>query len=129
MILLLGIGIHFPLSNTRWQIAELIGRKKEKDWDIYLLLLINDSDKYVQRRALISLARIQSNLFEEVSIQKLTDEDCMIRLVALINLHENSTRFLEYAIKILENDPSELIQKELKKIRKKVDRIKHKRRC
>jgi hypothetical protein len=60
--------LHFPLFNARWQIAELIGRRTNDSFIRYLLLFINDSNKYVQRRALLSLTRISPEKAEKVAI-------------------------------------------------------------
>lgn len=47
--------------NTRWQIADLLGNVKEQSLVIYLRCFINDIQPYVQRRALLSLLRVDKN--------------------------------------------------------------------
>ncbi|WP_248930460.1 HEAT repeat domain-containing protein [Paenibacillus hamazuiensis] len=106
----------FPLSNTRWQIAELIGRKQDKAWEKYLIILTNDCNKYVQRRALLSLAKINPQLANEISFQKLEDDDEMLRLISIRILNQTSSGLLKDAIKKLDGDTSSLILEELSKI-------------
>ncbi|WP_182298342.1 HEAT repeat domain-containing protein [Cohnella cholangitidis] len=114
-------GTIFPLSNTRWQIAELIGRKQHTTWEKYLLKLIEDSNKYVQRRALLSLVKIDSKLASELSFQKLDDVDEMMRLNAIRIIKETSSTFLNEALKKLEGDTSQLVLEEVASIKKDID--------
>ncbi|GIP20641.1 HEAT repeat domain-containing protein [Paenibacillus sp. J22TS3] len=113
---LIKASISFPLTGARWQMAELIGRKREKGWLKYVLLLTNDSNKYVQRRALLSLVHLDSDLASKIAFQKIRDEDDMIRLVSLRILNETSSGLLEDAIWLLENDPYSLVREEVSKI-------------
>ncbi len=121
--LLITKGVSFHLSHARWQIAELIGKKKDKNWQNYLLLLINDSNKYVQRRALLSLSKLNPNRAENVCFQKIKDEDYMLRLVSLRILYELSSNLLPKAMNMLENDSNNFIKKELSYIKKKVREV------
>lgn len=112
--------IQFHLSNTRWQIAELIGRKKNKKFEKYLLLFVNDNNKYVQRRALLSLAKTNSKKAEEVAMQKLNDEDDYLRLVSLKILREVCSKYLQKAVNILKDDKFNFIQLEIQDIKNKL---------
>jgi|APAra7269097501_1048564.scaffolds.fasta_scaffold00951_5 hypothetical protein len=116
--ILIKTGFNFPLSTTRWQIAELIGRKRVNPWKEYLLDLINDKDKYVQRRALLSLVKIDPKSASEISLKKLDDKDEMIRLIAIRILNETSSACLEDALMKLENDTSLLVLEEVESIKK-----------
>lgn len=75
--------LQFPLYNAMWQIAELIGRKNNSNFEKYLLLFINDKNKYVRRRALLSLARIVPEKAEEIAMLNVNDEDYYLRMVSL----------------------------------------------
>ncbi|RJE91290.1 HEAT repeat domain-containing protein [Paenibacillus sp. 1011MAR3C5] len=114
--LLIEKGCSFPFRNARWQIAELIGRKKSREFENYLIALTNDDSKYVQRRALLSLVKINSQLANEISFQKLEDDNEMIRLVSIRILSQTSSDFLKEATKKLASDSSLLIKEELNKI-------------
>jgi len=106
--------ICFPMCDARWQIAELLGRSNNEICYRYLLVFIEDENKYVQRRALISLGRINPKKAEEISIEKLSDnDDYMMRLVSLMILREVRSEYLNKAIKILENDQFECVQREI----------------
>ena len=54
-------GIKHPLYNTRWQVAELVCRRKPLQYVFYLQILSKDENLYVQRRAINCLKRIQNN--------------------------------------------------------------------
>ncbi|WP_374018176.1 HEAT repeat domain-containing protein [Paenibacillus thiaminolyticus] len=116
--ILIKSGTSFPFSNTRWQIAELIGRKKNKTWEKYLLKLFEDDDKYVQRRSLLSLVQINPKLASQLALQKLDDDDEMMRLNAIRILKETSSIFLKDALKKVEGDPSQLVLDEVDIIKK-----------
>lgn len=51
IIALVNKGIRYYQSHSRWQIAELLGRRHLKGWKSFLQILINDSDLYVSKRA------------------------------------------------------------------------------
>lgn len=114
------VALEFPMYETRWQIAELLGRSNNDNCKKFLLLLIKDENKYVQRRALISLSRIYTEKAEEISIEKLTDPDDYLRYVSLGILRELKSKYLIRAIKILENDNFEYIQKEIEAIKEEL---------
>lgn len=111
-------GISFTLSHTKWQIAEIIGRKNNNKWEKYLLLLTNDSNKYVQRRSIISLSKINIKLAEQICYRNLSSDDYMLRLVSLRILNEISSELLDEAITMLSNDSCELIVKEIHSIKR-----------
>ena len=76
--------------------------------------MINDSHKYTQRLALISLKEINPSLSENILFDKLTESDDYIRWVSIKMLKElNSTRVRE-AINILKDDKFENIINEIK---------------
>ncbi|MBS7532021.1 hypothetical protein IC619_016365 [Hazenella sp. IB182353] len=110
--------IDFPFYNTRWQIAELIGRRTECNLERYLVRFLDDENKYVQRRALLSLVKVNPDLAVKVSFEKLSDCDEMMRYVSLLTLHELSSELLEKAVYILKNDESSLVQGVLQEINK-----------
>lgn len=109
-------GIKHIQSEARWQIAELIGRKDNKSFTKYLLKLLDDSNKYVQRRALISLDRIDTEKAQEIAFKRLQDEDDYLRLVSLRILKEHNSQKLKEAVLILDNDKFKYIQDELSEI-------------
>lgn len=107
-------GIKHIQPEARWQIAQLIGKIGTKEFDKYLLSMINDSHKYTQRLALISLKEINPSLSENILFDKLTESDDYIRWVSIKMLKElNSTRVRE-AINILKDDKFENIINEIK---------------
>jgi hypothetical protein len=114
------VALDFPMHETRWQIAELLGRSNSDNCKKFLLLLIKDENKYVQRRALISLSRIYPEKAEEISIEKLTDSDDYLRLVSLRILRELKSKHLIRAIKILENDNFEYVHKEIEAVKEDI---------
>lgn len=110
---LIRASILFPLYGSRWQMAEVIRRKKNKGWLKYALILTNDSNKYVQRRALLSLVNLDSDLASKIAFQKLRDQDDMLRLVSARILNETSSELLGDAIWLLENDTYILVRDEV----------------
>lgn len=44
-------GMHTPFSHARWQIAEILGRRKPLGWKDHLLMLCADKNHYVAKRA------------------------------------------------------------------------------
>ena len=52
-------GYKFSLRDARWQIAELVGRKKREAWYKYLILLKEDADPSVAKRAKNALEAYQ----------------------------------------------------------------------
>ena len=52
------IGIAHSLYNARWQLAELICRRKPLQYDFYLQALSKDAHPYVQRRAINCIEQI-----------------------------------------------------------------------
>lgn len=112
--------VQFSLYNARWQIAELIGRKNNSNLVKCLLLFINDKNKYVQRRALLSLARIAPEKAEKIAILNLNDEDDYLRMVSLKILRNVSSEYLQEAIDILKDDQFKYIQLEIEKIKNKL---------
>lgn len=89
---------------ARWQVAELLGRKNDIFWENFLLEFINDSNKYVQRRALISLSKLNPNIAQEIAFDKLRDEDDYLRLISIRILKQFSSNKLKEAIEILKDD-------------------------
>lgn len=117
LLYLVQIAILHIQREARWQIAELLGRYKNNDTTEFLRRLIGDDDKYVQRRALLSLTKVNICQAEEICLTKLTDEDDYLRLVSLRILREIKSDFLEQAISTLKNDKFQYIQKEIEEIK------------
>ena len=44
-------GMRTPFSHARWQIAEILGRRKPLGWEEHLLTLCADKNQYVAKRA------------------------------------------------------------------------------
>lgn len=67
---------------ARWQIAELIKRvQPESGKDILVKMIIKDHDKYVQRRALLSLDFLSHNEAKKYASLKINDEDKYLKMV------------------------------------------------
>ena len=49
---IVSLGITHPLYEARWQLAELVYRRKPIRYDSYLQILSKDAHPYVQRRAM-----------------------------------------------------------------------------
>jgi len=113
--LLIEHGVRHSMQNTRWQIAELLGSggSESSKW---LLVLLDDSDPYVARRALLSLSRVNRQLAEEAAFARIGANDPMIRLVSLRILSEAGSSNLNAAIDQLRNDTNEYILAEIKRI-------------
>lgn len=110
------LGYQFTMPQTRWQVAEFLRESNVPNKKELLEEMISvDEDKYVQRRALLSLADIAPKLACEYAYKKLQDEDEYLRLVSLKILKEQSSNWLPEAITLLKEDPSNLIQEELSK--------------
>ena len=58
---IISAGIKHPLYETRWQLAELICRRKPNNFDSLLQTLVDDSNPYVKKRAVNCLKRIKSD--------------------------------------------------------------------
>lgn len=112
---LIMIGSEFILSNARWQIADLL---KEVDVpnkiDVLIKMIVSDKNKYVKRRAILSLAKVAPGQAEYQAYENITDGDEYIRLVSLRILKGMRSTKLHKALSVLENDPSVLVQSELK---------------
>ncbi|MFD2247276.1 HEAT repeat domain-containing protein [Pontibacter ruber] len=68
---------------ARWQMAELLGRTEVEDREKLLVNLINrDKDKYVIRRALMSLEKVNHTKAAEFAKSYLKDPDPFMKLVA-----------------------------------------------
>lgn len=110
------LGYQFLMPQTRWQVSEFLKESNVSNIKELLEKMIStDEDKYVQRRALISLGHVDSSLACKYAYLKLTDEDEYLRLVALRILREQNSIRLEEAMSLLKDDPSSLIQEELYK--------------
>lgn len=68
---------------ARWQMAELLGNTEVEDREKLLINLINrDKDKYVMRRALLSLSKINHTKAAEFAKGFLKDPDPFLKLVS-----------------------------------------------
>lgn len=109
------LGYQFAMPQTRWQIAEFLKESNVPNRVDFLESMISaDKDKYVQRRALLSLAEIDPKRACVHAYQKLTDEDEYLRLVSIRILKEENSSRLPEALSILKDDPSNLVQEEIK---------------
>lgn len=97
LLYLSSIAILHEQSEARWQVAELLGRCKNENVTGLLIKLIDDENKYVQRRALLSLVRVNPLEAEGICLNKLNDEDDYLRLVALRMLRETKSKLLPKA--------------------------------
>ncbi len=67
---------------ARWQIAELIKRVPiESGKDSLIQMIIKDHDKYVQRRALLSLDYLSHDEAKKYASLKINDEDKYLKMV------------------------------------------------
>ncbi|MDQ3394541.1 MAG: hypothetical protein M3512_10590 [Bacteroidota bacterium] len=110
-------GSRFYMSGARWQIAEFLKEAKVPDKkELLSKMVLNDANKYVQRRALLSLQTVDPFLTEEYAFQKLNDEDEYIRLVSIRILKDLKSKKIDQAKGMLKGDISTLIQKELNQL-------------
>ena len=110
------LGYQFTMPQTRWQVAEFLSESSVPNkTDLLEEMISTDEDKYVQRRALLSLVDIAPELACKYACEKLRDEDEYLRLVSLRILKEQNSNHLSEATTFLRNDPSNLIQEELSK--------------
>lgn len=110
-------GAVFHAYETRWQIAEWIRRSDQAEWNGVLETLLKDDDNYVQRRALLAMAEKLPSLADEYALEKIKDEDWMLRLVSLRILSEHDSPDLNEALDFLSEDPEPLIRREVEEIR------------
>lgn len=111
------LGLEFYMSNARWQIADFLREVEVSNKKDLLKRMVNeDRDKYVQRRALLTLSSIDPLAAEEYAYQKINDDDEYLKLVSLRILKKRKSKFLYRAVSILQRDPSQLIQNELREI-------------
>jgi HEAT repeat protein len=77
-------GYAYCQPETRWQVAELIRRIGGEDSkNILIDMITNDKDKYVQRRALLSLNEISEEDGKKYASTKLDDDDDILKKVSL----------------------------------------------
>lgn len=113
---LIKAGCQFKMPQTRWQIAEFLKESNVSNGrELLAKMIIKDEDKYVQRRALLSLSYIDPDLAKKYAYLKIQDEDEYLRLVSLRLLKELKSEKLQAAITILQDDSSPLIKEELTK--------------
>ncbi len=75
--------IHSDQPQARWQMAELLGNTEVEDREKLLVNLVTrDNDKYVIRRALMSLDRVNHTKALELAQKYLKDPDPFMKLVA-----------------------------------------------
>jgi HEAT repeat protein len=75
--------IHSNQTQAKWQAAELLGNAEVEDREKLLVNLVNrDEDKYVKRRALLSLSKVNHTKAVELAKQYLKDPDPFLKLVA-----------------------------------------------
>ncbi|MEJ8802178.1 HEAT repeat domain-containing protein [Pontibacter sp. H249] len=75
--------INSDQPQARWQVAELLGNIQVEDQEKLLVNLINrDKDKYVRRRALLSLAKVNHQKAAAFAKTFLKDPDPFLRLVS-----------------------------------------------
>lgn len=67
---------------ARWQMAELLGHVEVEGREKMLLQLIDGEDKYVVRRALLSLNKVNRAKAMELAQQYVRDADPFLKLVA-----------------------------------------------
>ncbi|MCP2043946.1 HEAT repeat domain-containing protein [Pontibacter sp. HSC-36F09] len=67
---------------ARWQMAELLGHMEVEGREKMLLQLIEGEDKYVVRRALLSLNKVNRAKAMELAQQYVRDADPFLKLVA-----------------------------------------------
>lgn len=102
---------------ARRQVAKMIGNIGYISNTSYLRCMVDDQNKYVQRSAVISLAKIIPAEAEEIAFKKISEKDDYIRLFSLRVLKELASLKLDQAIEILKNDESEFIKQEIVQIK------------
>ena len=75
-------GYNYTQPHARWQIADLIKRLKKKEFiPLLKTMIFDDTDKYVQRRALLSLFELSKFEAKQCALKKANDDDDKIRSV------------------------------------------------
>ncbi|MEM9859818.1 MAG: HEAT repeat domain-containing protein [Bacteroidota bacterium] len=108
------VGYKFYMPQTRWQVAEFL-RESDVSNKTTLLeeMISSDRDKYVQRMALLSLTEIAPKLACKNAYEKLGDDDEYMRLVSIRILKVHDPERFPNALKVLSNDPSNLVREEI----------------
>lgn len=110
---LIEVSRSFESFHARWQMVEIVKSGQIADKASRLELFIkNDRDQYVQRRALMALSEVNSDLAIHYAKIKIKDEDEYMRLTALdvLKMDDNYTLYKNS----LKDDPSPLIKRHLK---------------
>jgi hypothetical protein len=99
--------------DARWQLAVELGEIPTAETEALLLRLVKDGDEYVRRRALQSLARINSGAVTELALQEWTrapDDMPWSRMNALWALHRVASPALELRVKEALSSSNELLR-------------------
>ena len=67
---------------AKWQVSEMLGNVMLENSTQYLLELIDDQDKYVKRRALLSLNKVDKNIAKSIATKYQDDSDDYLRVVS-----------------------------------------------
>jgi HEAT repeat protein len=110
--------------DTKWQLAEAIGRMTDKDPRAEPLLekLAHDEDEYVRRRSLSALARIGSSLTERLALETWDRPDLdqeHARMMVLWCLLRIQSPHLESKLQEAEADPRQYLQAYAAKVRRR----------
>lgn len=82
--------VHSKQDQARWQLAEILGHKNSDESSNMLVRLINeDPDIYVQRRALLSLRKINLKQAKIESEKFVDSSDSIFKRIALEIKNEN----------------------------------------
>jgi len=106
-------GIAYGDPEARWQLAVHLGTRDELEAVTLLRHLLQDSNEYVRRRALLASTRHDAQHAEQTAIRWLQATEEYSRLAALSALAELGSEALPDAVSRLRDDPSSVVRARL----------------
>jgi HEAT repeat protein len=108
--------------DARWQLADQLGRLDSDRGEVerLLLALVRDEDEYVRRRALKSLARIDSPSAEQLALEawhRPDEHQEWARMMVLDCLHRIRSPHLEHLLAEAERDERQHLRDFAKRLR------------
>ncbi len=106
-------------ADAKWQVVVSVADAELPDAAELIRPFLNDDDEYVRRRSLMAYALFAPREDEEIAIQNLAATFEYTRIAALHVLHAIDSPHLVSALEALENDPSEHVRHNVRKLREK----------
>lgn len=102
--------------NARWQISQYLGTRDSPETISLLETLLEDTDNYVRRIALLSLAKRDLLLATSRARNFLMSNDEYLRLIAITILGDAKPSDLETILHTMRNDPSDIVRERVRSL-------------